>query len=683
MRDQQYLVCAQIDRPSISIYDIRREEPLYVCSLAEKITCVETYGKYCFGGSESGAIYVWDVTSGELIRRCEAHLRAIECIVVQNGFIVTGGSDTIIYVFSLTELLDVRTDPSSKIAPLHSITSHALSLSSIKVTLKHIISTSLDRTVKIHDLATATELLSITFPSGVLCVCVDSSEHIIRAGCANGNIYEVNLYPNVPTFITDDDETSEEQGAVAIRTSTSMTGTQSISVETSSSRRNKCRTYTAHTDAVNDISLTVDGRYMTSCSKDGRALVWDTRSGQLLYPFKKHMIGATDVEVSNSITVTFSMSKHVQKLPRPLARPFKKFMLSESNQHLVTVDRVNFDILQKEETFDVLTAAWHESRRTVAPKNSQPKSNDEKITKLKNKIKLLEETNEKQRALNDELDQLVHTLASAQEKKKTVKPTPTRYYDNTVNKDDDDDDEKVGVNIFQDNNDIPSDDYQSSSDDDSDEDYEKRYRGAEYDNDSEDEELIQEEDDGDDHDDDEEEINVVSLGSDFATTQPVSSSDDEQEEENDKPRGSHYFTHYNESSDEEDKKSKKPSKPIVEKNQNKQVEFKFNFTPEEEEDQESIQKDHVTSKNEKRLEKIKHFKYVLDQLKSAPKTKLNLDKSLIRNITKKRKLNIMDDDDDDAGPVNDEEEQQEWIRRTRKKIALKSRLEELSKNKKK
>lgn len=103
-------------------------------------------------------------------------------------------------------MLDIRNDPNSKLSPAHTLTSHALAITSLVISSTHIITTSLDRTLKIHDIASATELLSITFPSSVLCACVDASEHIIRAGCANGRIYEVNLYPNAPTYMEDEME---------------------------------------------------------------------------------------------------------------------------------------------------------------------------------------------------------------------------------------------------------------------------------------------------------------------------------------------------------------------------------------------------------------------------------------------------------------------------------------------
>lgn len=103
MKEQQYLICAQIDRPCLNIYDLRKEEPIYSCSVSEKITCLDTFGNFCFGGSESGAIYVWNVLSGELIRRSEAHLRSVECIAIENGIIVTGGSDTLVNIWNIAE----------------------------------------------------------------------------------------------------------------------------------------------------------------------------------------------------------------------------------------------------------------------------------------------------------------------------------------------------------------------------------------------------------------------------------------------------------------------------------------------------------------------------------------------------------------------------------------------------
>jgi len=56
-----------------------------------------------------------------------------------------------------------------------------------------LVTASLDRSLKIWQLATGQLLRSITLPAGVTVVTLDAGEHVLLAGCTDGTIWEVSL----------------------------------------------------------------------------------------------------------------------------------------------------------------------------------------------------------------------------------------------------------------------------------------------------------------------------------------------------------------------------------------------------------------------------------------------------------------------------------------------------------
>lgn len=98
-----YLIASQSDKNRILIFDIRREQPLFECPVAEKITSLVTHGTWCFGGGENGTVYIWNVLTGKLFKSFNAHLKAITAMDVNSDFLVTGSHDTLIQVWNMAE----------------------------------------------------------------------------------------------------------------------------------------------------------------------------------------------------------------------------------------------------------------------------------------------------------------------------------------------------------------------------------------------------------------------------------------------------------------------------------------------------------------------------------------------------------------------------------------------------
>ncbi|KAL9644190.1 hypothetical protein ABK040_005652 [Willaertia magna] len=319
-----YFIASQQDKNRLFIYDIRKEQPLFECPTPEKITTLANYGSYCFGGGEKGTIYIWHIFTGKLMKLIHGHMKQITCMTVNQNFLVTGSLDTLVHVWNLSDLLDIRTEYNSQdITPIYSLSSHALAITSIQLTNSKLISTSLDRTCKIWDLSTGIEICSIIYPSSVHCAILNTNEHDLFVGCANGLVYQISLYPYQPQYLDEQNNYFEENNSLMVSELGSTTmGTRTLTIESeglSSMNNNtmnnndsynkyKCYTFRAHNNVVNVLSISSDGLLLVSGSKDGKLISWDIQSRQPITTFKKHATNS-DTEITNGIVNTIHYTK--------------------------------------------------------------------------------------------------------------------------------------------------------------------------------------------------------------------------------------------------------------------------------------------------------------------------------------------------------------------------------------
>ncbi len=96
------------DKTSVHIIDLKKKKITYMCSQTDRITSIITSHdeKYCFGGSEKGVVFVWQLPTGELIKMFDAHsYGAVSCMsmTADNSLLITGGKDSIVQVWNVLE----------------------------------------------------------------------------------------------------------------------------------------------------------------------------------------------------------------------------------------------------------------------------------------------------------------------------------------------------------------------------------------------------------------------------------------------------------------------------------------------------------------------------------------------------------------------------------------------------
>ncbi|MCL7051739.1 hypothetical protein MKW94_020119 [Papaver nudicaule] len=159
---------------------------------AEPISPLVSYadGTYIIGGGSSGNIFLWEVSSGRLLKKWTAHYRGVTCLVLSDdeSRLISGAEDGCVHVWSLCTIFD---DDATK-AATHSYL-HTLRVTDIVT--GHggcnaiIISSSEDRTCKVWSLSKGKLLRTIDFPSVINAVALDPCEHIFYAGGNDGRIY--------------------------------------------------------------------------------------------------------------------------------------------------------------------------------------------------------------------------------------------------------------------------------------------------------------------------------------------------------------------------------------------------------------------------------------------------------------------------------------------------------------
>ena len=230
-------------------------------------------GTHFAAGALSGAVYVWEVSTGALARTWNAHFKAVSAVsfAAEGSMLVTAGEDTVVSAWSMASVLDPAAAAAPPV-PTHSWAEHALPVTSLAVGggpaggsggSGLVASASADRTCKIWTLGGGHLLRSVAFPVALACVALDACESVLYAGAADGRVFEVPLNAVAPTGGSGDDRPSHRR-----RTLTDPEPSGAASV------------LEGHGRAVTAIQCSADGERVTTASEDGTCRVWDTASRQ-------------------------------------------------------------------------------------------------------------------------------------------------------------------------------------------------------------------------------------------------------------------------------------------------------------------------------------------------------------------------------------------------------------------
>jgi len=275
---RDYFITTQISKPSLHIWTWHKDHAHQRSFPPEQITSLACTidGAYCAAGGISGAVHLWETSTGRLIRSWPAHYKRITCLAfsASGAELISGGEDTLVSAWLLVDVLDILDsvedgDITASVAPLHAWSDHTMPITSVAVGAgcvdPLVVSVSFDRSLKIRSLASGAVLRSVAFPVPLSTVSLDLGEHAVYAGSAMGTIFHVSLV-----------------GGGGDGEACSLVGlpTAAPAPHAAVSADDTWVAMKGHSKAVTCLAFTADAAHLVSGSEDGCAKVWDLRTLQ-------------------------------------------------------------------------------------------------------------------------------------------------------------------------------------------------------------------------------------------------------------------------------------------------------------------------------------------------------------------------------------------------------------------
>ncbi|KAG2464203.1 WD repeat-containing protein 18 [Polypterus senegalus] len=255
----EYLLGAQLGKNFINVWEIQRKDQLQqkiICPGVVTCLTASPNGLYLLAGIVE-SIYVWEVSSGNLLALLSRHYQDVTCIrfTDDSSHFISGGKDNLALVWSLNSVL--QTEPTRSSEPRHVWTRHSLPVTDIHCGLMgpqaRVATASLDQTVKLWEISSGELLLSVLFDVGIMSVTSDPCEHYLFCGGSDGNIFQVTLCSQ---------------------------GIQRD--ETFQADREGNQVFKGHRNLVTCLSVSMDGTLLLSGSHDETVNLWDIQSKQCL-----------------------------------------------------------------------------------------------------------------------------------------------------------------------------------------------------------------------------------------------------------------------------------------------------------------------------------------------------------------------------------------------------------------
>ena len=237
------------------------------------------------GGSKSGKLYIWELSSGNLLCVRDAHYQGITTIKGSScgTFLITGGEDARCLVWNLAELISIYDKSDHQVKPYWQITDNTLPLTDLCLNDTHNINdlklytTSEDSTVRIYDIVTKSLLTTFILPSSAECITKDPANRALYVGLNNGLVRSIPLY-------SINSHTSVLESIGGMNKIITVDADPNLK-ETFVAHQQKTKTGDDKPVVVTKLTISFDGTSIISGDSEGRVFVSDIVTKQVVKSF--------------------------------------------------------------------------------------------------------------------------------------------------------------------------------------------------------------------------------------------------------------------------------------------------------------------------------------------------------------------------------------------------------------
>ncbi|CDR34816.1 F-box/WD repeat-containing protein [Criblamydia sequanensis] len=250
--------------------------------------CLKLINGKIFAAAITGAIEVFDGTTGKEIKRLEGHTLEPRDFKMFDGKLISASSDNTIRIWDLEKGETVRV-----------LGGHAGSVIKLEVYKGTLISTSYDKTLRLWDINSGKELKVLAPPNYLHGFCLSDGKIFSVAGdyfyiwdAANGNEIKVIEYPHpVKNFIAANRKLfiASKKGVIHV-----------LDIET-----NELKKLEGHTKFVT--TMVESNGKLFSGSEDRTIRIWDVDSGRELWTLRGHSDQITHIKVLDKNLISYSL----------------------------------------------------------------------------------------------------------------------------------------------------------------------------------------------------------------------------------------------------------------------------------------------------------------------------------------------------------------------------------------
>ena len=241
------MLCGHETKTILSVWKSGHSDCVKQFSTREKVTCLAfTHeGMYAVAGTAKGSLLVWETQYGALVAAVSTHFGDVTSLAVDptGELILSGGKDGLVKVSVMAEMM---TDAK----PMREIQAHTKPVTkvSFNATAQRVVSSSVDRTVKVWETFTGTSLKNFHLKSEIISHQVTADESTLFVACANKNIY---------VFKPDESDKAK-------------------------------KVLSGHRTQLTCMQLSLDEAFILAGSDEGSVYIWNAASLELEGEFKEH-----------------------------------------------------------------------------------------------------------------------------------------------------------------------------------------------------------------------------------------------------------------------------------------------------------------------------------------------------------------------------------------------------------